>query len=198
MVEINKSIVKEIEEYAKKNKVPIMQREGIRYLTSYIAKNDIHNVLEIGTAIGYSAIMMAYTKENIHITSIERDEQRYLEALRNVKRLELEDRITLIFNDAFNVSFDDKFDLIFIDAAKAQNIRFFEKFQSNLKDNGTIITDNMKFHGLIDKDEEEIKSRDLRGLVRKVKEYRKFLDNNKEYETEIIDIGDGIAISTKK
>ena len=198
MVEINKSIVKEIEEYAKKNKVPIMQREGIRYLTSYIAKNDIHNVLEIGTAIGYSAIMMAYTKEDIHITSIERDEQRYLEALRNVKRLELEDRITLIFNDAFNVSFDDKFDLIFIDAAKAQNIRFFEKFQSNLKDNGTIITDNMKFHGLIDKDEEEIKSRDLRGLVRKVKEYRKFLDNNKEYETEIIDIGDGIAISTKK
>ena len=198
MVEINKAIVKEIEEYAKKNKVPIMQREGIRYLTSYIAKNDIHNVLEIGTAIGYSAIMMAYTKEDIHITSIERDEQRYLEALRNVKRLELEDRITLIFNDAFNVSFDDKFDLIFIDAAKAQNIRFFEKFQSNLKDNGTIITDNMKFHGLIDKDEEEIKSRDLRGLVRKVKEYRKFLDNNKEYETEIIDIGDGIAISTKK
>jgi predicted O-methyltransferase YrrM len=198
MVEINKSIVKEIEDYAKKNKVPIMQREGIRYLTSYIAKNDIHNVLEIGTAIGYSAIMMAYTKEDIHITSIERDEQRYLEALRNVKRLELEDKITLIFNDAFNVSFDDKFDLIFIDAAKAQNIRFFEKFQSNLKDNGTIITDNMKFHGLIDKDEEEIKSRDLRGLVRKVKEYRKFLDNNKEYETEIIDIGDGIAISTKK
>jgi len=175
-----------------------MQREGIRYLTSYIAKNDIHNVLEIGTAIGYSAIMMAYTKEDIHITTIERDEQRYLEALRNVKRLELEDKITLIFNDAFNVSFDDKFDLIFIDAAKAQNIRFFEKFQSNLNDNGTIITDNMKFHGLIDKDEEEIKSRDLRGLVRKVKEYRKFLDNNKEYETEIIDIGDGIAISTKK
>ena len=198
MVEINKGIVKEIEEYAKNNKVPIMQREGIRYLTSYIAKNDIHNVLEIGTAIGYSAIMMAYTKEDIHITTIERDEQRYLEALRNVKRLELEDKITLIFNDAFNVSFDDKFDLIFIDAAKAQNIRFFEKFQSNLNDNGTIITDNMKFHGLIDKDEEEIKSRDLRGLVRKVKEYRKFLDNNKEYETEIIDIGDGIAISTKK
>ena len=198
MVEINKSIVKEIEEYAKKNKVPIMQREGIRYLTSYIAKNDIHNVLEIGTAIGYSAIMMAYTKEDIHITSIERDEQRYLEALRNVKRLELEDRITLIFNDAFNVSFDDKFDLIFIDAAKAQNRKFFEMFERNLVDNGTIITDNMKFHGLIDKDEEEIKSRDLRGLVRKVKEYRKFLDNNKEYETEIIDIGDGIAISTKK
>ena len=198
MVEINKGIVKEIEEYAKNNKVPIMQREGIRYLTSYIAKNDIHNVLEIGTAIGYSAIMMAYTKEDIHITTIERDEQRYLEALRNVKRLELEDKITLIFNDAFNVSFDDKFDLIFIDAAKAQNIRFFEKFQSNLNDNGTIITDNMKFHGLIDKKEEEIKSRDLRGLVRKVKDYRKFLENNKNYSTEFLDIGDGIAISIKK
>lgn len=198
MVEINKEIVHEIEEYAEKNKVPIMQREGIRYLTSYIAKNDIHNILEIGTAIGYSAIMMAYTKEDIHITSIERDEKRYLEALNNVKRLELEDKITLIFNDAFNVSFDEKFDLIFIDAAKAQNTRFFEKFQINLNDNGTIITDNMKFHGLIDKKEEEIKSRDLRGLVRKVKDYRKFLENNKNYSTEFLDIGDGIAISIKK
>ena len=198
MVEINKQIVSEIEEYAEKNKVPIMQREGILYLTSYIAKNDIHNVLEIGTAIGYSSIMMAYTKEDIHITSIERDEQRYLEALRNVKRLELEDKITLIFNDAFNVSFDEKFDLIFIDAAKAQNTKFFEKFQSNLNDNGTIITDNMKFHGLIDKKEEEIKSRDLRGLVRKVKDYRKFLENNKNFDTEFLDVGDGIAISIKK
>ena len=198
MVEINKDIVHEIEEYAEKNKVPIMQREGIRYLTSYIAKNDIHNILEIGTAIGYSAIMMAYTKEDIHITSIERDEKRYLEALNNVKRLELEDKITLIFNDAFNVSFDEKFDLIFIDAAKAQNTRFFEKFQINLNDKGTIITDNMKFHGLIDKKEEEIKSRDLRGLVRKVKDYRKFLENNKNYSTEFLDIGDGIAISIKK
>ena len=198
MVEINKQIVSEIEEYAEKNKVPIMQREGILYLTSYIAKNDIHNVLEIGTAIGYSAIMMAYTKEDIHITSIERDEQRYLEALRNVKRLELEDKITLIFNDAFNVSFDEEFDLIFIDAAKAQNTKFFEKFQNNLSDNGTIITDNMKFHGLINKPEEEIKSRDLRGLVRKVKDYKKFLENNKNYDTEFVDIGDGIAISIKK
>ena len=198
MVEINKTIVNEIEEYAQKNKVPIMQREGISYLTSYIAKNDIHNVLEIGTAIGYSTIMMAYTKEDIHITSIERDEQRYLEALRNVKRLELEDKITLIFNDAFNVSFDEKFDLIFIDAAKSQNTKFFEKFQNNLSDNGTIITDNMKFHGLVDKNEEDIKSRDLRGLVRKVKEYKKFLENNKNYDTEFVDIGDGIAISIKK
>lgn len=198
MVEINKKIVSEIEEYAEDNKVPIMQREGILYLTSYIAKNDIHNILEIGTAIGYSAIMMAYTKEDIHITSIERDEKRYLEALRNVKRLELEDKITLIFNDAFNVSFDEKFDLIFIDAAKAQNTKFFEKFQSNLNDNGTIITDNMKFHGLIDKKEEEIKSRDLRGLVRKVKDYKKFLENNKSFDTEFVDVGDGIAISIKK
>ena len=198
MVEINKKIVHDIEEYAEKNKVPIMQREGILYLTSYIAKNDIHNVLEIGTAIGYSAIMMAYTKEDIHITSIERDEQRYLEALKNVKKLELEDKITLIFNDAFNVSFDDEFDLIFIDAAKAQNTKFFEKFQNNLIKNGTIITDNMKFHGLIDKPEEEIKSRDLRGLVRKVKDYKKFLENNKNYDTEFVDIGDGLAISIKK
>ena len=87
---------------------------------------------------------------------------------------------------------------LFIDAAKAQNRNFFEKFESNLIEHGTIITDNMNFHGLVFEDEEKIESRNLRQLVRKIKEYRIFLENNQNYDVEILNIGDGIAISVKK
>ncbi len=191
-------IIKQIKEYADQNNVPIMVEEGISYLTNYIIKNDVREVLEIGTAIGYSAILMALASPNVSITSIERDEKRYLEALKNIKKLELEDRIQLIYKDALDVQLEDKFDLIFIDAAKAQNIKFFEKFEKNLLPNGTIITDNMNFHGLVHQKEEEIKSKNLRALVRKVKEYIEFLHKNEKYTTEILDIGDGLAISRPK
>ncbi len=199
LVDEYKELIQEIIDYAQENKVPIMQQEGIIYLTNYIENSNIHSVLEIGTAIGFSAIMMALTKEDIHITSIEKDESRYMEALKNVKKLNLEDKITLLFKDALDVSLDKTFDLIFIDAAKSKNTDFFEKFSTKLNDNGTIITDNMMFHGYVDKDESEIKNRNLRGLVRKVKDYREYLKNNKKFETEFLDdVGDGIAISRKK
>lgn len=190
-------IVKEIRTYAKENNVPIMLDDGIEFLTNYIVKNKINTVLEIGTAIGYSAIMMALSNPTLTVTTIERDEKRYLEALRNIKKLNLENRITLIFNDALDVNIEGKYDLIFIDAAKAQSIKFFEKFEKNLNPEGVIITDNLEFHGLVKKKEEEIESRNLRALVRKVKEYITYLKTNERYETEFLSVGDGISISKK-
>lgn len=198
MVKSNYSIIKEIKEYAIDNKIPIMNQEGIDFLTTFIIKYQIKNVLEVGTAIGYSSIMMTLCGPNIKVTTIERDEQRYLEAIKNIKKLNLEDRITLIFNDALKTKIEGKYDLIFIDAAKAQNIKFFELFERNLKDGGFIITDNMYFHGLVNKSEKEIKSRNVRGIVRKIKDYITFLKNNDNYNTTIYDIGDGIAVSEKK
>ena len=198
MVENYKEVINDIIDYAEKENIPIMQKEGIYYLTSYIDKHDITNILEIGTAIGFSAIMMSMVRDDIKVTSIEKDEKRYLEAVKNVKRMGLEDRITLVFNDALKVNLDDKYDLIFIDAAKSKNRELFEKFQSLLKPDGVIVTDNMNFHGLINKDEEEIKSKNLKGLVRKVKEYHEFLKTNKNYDTEIINVGDGVAFSKRK
>lgn len=190
-------IVKEIRTYAKENNVPIMLDDGIEFLTKYIVENKINTVLEIGTAIGYSAIMMALANPNLTVTTIERDEKRYLEALKNIKKLNLENRITLIFNDALDVNIEGKYDLIFIDAAKAQSIKFFEKFERNLNPGGVIVTDNLEFHGLVKKKEEEIESRNLRALVRKVKEYINFLKANARYETEFLSIGDGISVSKK-
>jgi len=190
--------IKAIKNYALENNVPIMQDEGITFLMDFIVKNNINSVLEIGSAIGYSAIMMASSNPNLKITTVERDQERYLEALKNIKLFNLEDRITLIFKDAFDIELDDKFDLIFIDAAKGQNIKFFEKFELNLNPKGYIITDNMNFHGLVDKDPEEIESRNLRQLVRKIRDYHEYLKTREDYEVDFLDIGDGIAVATKK
>ena len=187
-------LINEMKQYAEDNNVPIITDEGIDYIRNYIKDNNIKNILEIGAAIGYSSIMMALTNDNIKITTVERDEKRYLEAVKNIKKFNLEDRITLLYKDAFDVNLTEKFDLIFIDAAKAQNTRFFEKFEVNLDKNGTIITDNMNFHGLVE-EPETIQSRNLRALVRKVRNYHEFLENNENYKTEFLDIGDGLAIS---
>lgn len=189
--------IKVIKNYALEHNVPIMQDSGMDFLIEFIIKNNIDSVLEIGSAIGYSAIMMAKANPNLKITTIERDQERYLEAVKNVKLCGLEDRITLVFSDAFDVDLDDKFDLVFIDAAKGQNIKFFEKFSFNLNVNGYIITDNMNFHGLVDKLPEEIESRNLRQLVRKIREYREYLQNIEGYEVEFLNIGDGVAIARK-
>ena len=198
MVGKNFDDIKKIKEYAKENNVPIMQNEGIDFLTTFLIKNQITSVLEIGTAIGYSAIMMALSNPYVKITSIERDQKRYLEALKNVKKFNLEDRINLVFKDALEYKADGKYDLIFLDAAKSQNINFFTNFEKNLKDEGFIITDNMLFHGFVNKNEKEIKSRNLRALVRKIKEYTLFLKENNNYKTEFFELGDGIAVSQKK
>ena len=190
--------LREMREYAKRENIPIMQEEGIDYLTTFIISHQIKEVLEIGTAIGYSAIMMALCYPKIKITSIERDEKRYLEALKNVKMFGLEDRIKLLFRDALDVKLSDKYDMIFIDGAKGQNTNFFKKFESNLNDHGFIITDNMYFHGYLKKDESEIKSKNLRALVRKIRDYHTFLADNKDFSTKIYEVGDGIAVSEKK
>lgn len=198
MVNEYSEAIKEIEKYAEENNVPIMTPDGIKFLTDYIKKNNINKILEVGAAIGYSSIMMALANPNAEITTIERDEKRYLEAVKNIKKFNLENRITLIYKDAFEVEFEEEFDLIFIDAAKAQNTKFFEKFEKNLKKTGTIITDNMNFHGLVSKDPKEIESRNLRALLRKVRDYKKFLEENEKYITQFYELGDGIAVSKLK
>jgi predicted O-methyltransferase YrrM len=198
MVENANKMLRELRRTAKEDGIPIMSDKGIEYLTSFIVKNNINSVLEIGTAVGYSAISMALVNPKLKVVTIERDESRYMEAIKNVKKFDLEDRITCIFNDALSVKLDDKFDLIFIDAAKGQNINFFERFAPNLETKGYIITDNMKFHGYVDMPEEEIKNRNLRGLVRKIKDYKTYLEENTKYETEFSDVGDGLAITSPK
>lgn len=190
-------MLKDIENYAKKERVPIMMADGIDYLCNYIEKNNIKNILEIGSAIGYSAIRMALVSDDIKITTIEKDEKRYSVAVENINKFNLGDRINIILGDALDTVVSGEFDLIFIDASKGNNINFFKKYSANLSKCGIIITDNLFFHGLV-QDESLIKTKNQRGIVRKIKDFIYFLDNNLEFDTEYISVGDGISISKRK
>ncbi len=190
-------VLKEMEKYAEENNIPIMKKRGIKFLCEFIKKNEIKTILEIGTAIGYSAIKMALVNKDINIVSIERDQKKYIEALKNIKKCKLEKRITLVLGDALKIDLDGKFDMIFIDAAKAQYINFFNMYQKNLVDDGIIVSDNMEFHGLVN-EVDEIENKNLRQLVTKLVKYRKFLEDNEEYQTKFYKVGDGIAITYKK
>ena len=189
--------LEEMEKYAKEQNVPIMEKEGIEFLTKYIKDNNIKSILEIGAAIGYSAIKMASISDDIKVTTIERDSFRYNEAVKNIEYNNLNDRINIILGDALEEEIAGSYDLIFIDAAKAQSIKFFEKYSPLLNDKGTIITDNINFHGLTFSDS-PAPTRNLRQLTRKIKTYLEFLENNKEYDSKYINIGDGVIVSKKK
>lgn len=187
----------ELEEYAKINNIPIMQKDGILYLINYIKENNIKNILEIGSAIGYSSIMMANINSDIRITTIERDKDRYDLAVSNIKKYNLDKQINIIYGDAVDTDITGMYDLIFIDAAKGKNIFFFEKYKNNLVKGGTIITDNLSFHGLVE-DSDLVKTKNQRGIVNKIKDFISFLDNNEEFATEYIPVGDKIAISKRR
>lgn len=189
--------MEELEIYAKENKIPIMQKDGILYLTNYIKENKVKDILEIGSAIGYSSIMMAKVDKNIRVTTIEKDKDRYMVAVSNINKYNLNEQIEIINKDATEVEFDKKFDLIFIDASKGKNTLFFNKFKGNLKNNGTIITDNLSFHGLVE-DSTLIKTKNQKGIVNKIKAFIDFLDSNSEFITEYVKVGDTIAISKRR
>ncbi len=189
--------MKELEDYAKEYNIPIMQKDGILYLCNYIKENNIKNILEIGSAIGYSAIMMAKVSKDIKVTTIEKDLERYTIAVSNIKKQELDNQINIINADAIDINLSDKYDLIFIDAAKGKNTLFFNKFKDNLSNQGTIITDNLSFHGLVE-DPRLVKTKNQRGIVNKIKSYIEFLDANKEFTTTYTKVGDTIAISKRR
>lgn len=183
-------LISDMERFAKKENVPIMQKEGLNYLISFIKEHDIKSVLEVGTAIGYSTILIKEVVNNI--TSIERDEERYNIAVKNVELSNL-NNITLIKGDALDITITDKFDLIFIDAAKGKNKEFLDKFKSNLNENGYIIIDNMDFHGLVGKSM-TIEKRRLRSLVKKIENFIKYMEEQTEFKVTKIDKGDGLYL----
>ncbi len=194
-----KNLIIEMEEYAKEKNIPIMEKDGIAFLMKFIKANNVKSVLEIGSAIGYSAILMASSSPDVKVTTIERDETNYMECLKNVKKCSFEQKVNVVFQDALelNLAEGTQFDLIFIDAAKGQYKNFFEKYKYFLAPGGAIITDNLKFHGYVGKSD-TIESKNLRQLVTKIENYVEFLKSNEEFETHFYDIGDGLSVSVRK
>ncbi len=193
--ETNEQLVS-LKSYALKNNVPIITDDGIAFIKQIINIKGVKKVLEIGTAIGYSSINMALYSD-CAITTIERDKEMYDKAIENIKHGNLQDRITVLNQDALEVdeSTLGKFDLVFIDAAKAQSIKFFNKYKACLNEKGLIITDNLLFHDLV---VTPIKDRNLKQLVRKIDTFNKFVVEQTDFDTYIYSIGDGMSLSIKK
>jgi predicted O-methyltransferase YrrM len=190
------TLVMDMEKYADENGVPIMELIGIEALLQFLRLIQPSSILEIGTAIGYSAIRMAKELPNSKIVTIERDVERYEKALSYIKKANLEERIQVILGDALEVNVPGSFDVIFIDAAKGQYTKFFEKFEKQLVKSGVIISDNVLFKGLVAANNTDNKR--IKSLVKKIQGYNHWLMSHPSYHSAILPIGDGIAISKLK
>lgn len=190
-------ILIQMREEATVNHVPILEDHGAKVLIDLLAKIKPQRILELGTAIGYSALLM-YKYTHAEITTIERDKMRYQRACSYLDPLKLS--IDLIYGDALDVDTKnwDMFDVIYFDAAKAQNEKFFHKYSPLLKHHGVIIIDNLLFHGLTFKPQTEIESRNLRQLSRKLQHFISFAQNLEGYQFYLLENGDGIGILYKE
>ena len=173
-----------------------MRDGGIDFICSYIKEHNIKKILEIGTAIGFSAIEFARVSSDITITTIELDIDRHIKALQNIHDSGLDGRIKAINADALQLDLDDTFDMIFIDAAKGQYINFFEKYKINLAPDGVFISDNLSFHGMVE-DLTLTHNYSTIKLVKKIRKYIEFLTKNTEFSTKFYTFGDGISISKR-
>lgn len=139
-------IVKEIKNFAFENKVPIISDDGLSFLLQMIRVSKSTRILEIGSAIGYSAINMALLNSQINVDTIEKNEKMYNLARENINRMNLNEQVRIFLDDALEIDLNklrNDYDLIFIDAAKAQYIKFFERFSTLLNKSGIIISDNL-------------------------------------------------------
>lgn len=190
---------KELERQATEDNIPIMEPESMAFVKQLIRLKQPTSILEIGTAIGYSALEMLSAYPLADIVTIEQDEHRYKQANRNIQAQQKSDRIHVIHGDALEILTDLKeyrYDVIFIDAAKGKYKRFFELAQPLLNDGALIISDNVLFKGYV-ADNADTNPR-YKKLAKKIQHYNTWLTERTDYDTSIVPIGDGVAISIKR
>ena len=189
----------DLREYAQTNHIYIVKPQVEKLLAVLMSITKPKNILEVGTAIGYSSmLMLKYAGETSCVTTIERDEKVLTEARENIKSRGLEKRINTIFGDATEVleSLSGEYDFVFIDAAKGQYRDHFEKSLKLVKQGGIILTDDVLYFGMTASDELATKKHIT--ITRRLREYLSFLCNDERFETTILPIGDGVAITYVK
>lgn len=187
-----KEIFEDVYLYAKDNHVPIIDADALNAVKQYIKIKGVKRILEIGTAIGYSAMHFASVSEEIKLTTIEKDPYSYELAKSNIENSPYNDRIELILGDAKEVELGNKrFDFLFIDASKGNNQFFFDKYKEYLTDDALIIVDNIFIRGLIVED--EVANKNKRKLRDKVRTFNQTMKDS-EYSTSFLNIGDGLLV----
>lgn len=199
LIEDNNGTLKELEDYAHQNNVPIVHKEVARFLELMITIKKPLKILELGTAIGYSAILMNISSNgNSEITTIERNEKMILLATKNIEQYGLKDKIKIIQGDCMKVleELQDGYDLIFMDAGKAHYNHFLPQCMRLLNKDGIIIADNALFRGMVAS--KELVERRKITIVKRMREYLKLVSDNKKFITSVIPMGDGIAVTTRR
>lgn len=189
-------LIEEMEAFAKRYEVPISQPETIKLIEVLIKLGRISNILEVGSAIGYSAIRMAGAGAN-HIDTIEINPDAVRVARENIEKAKLGDNINVIYGDAKEVlpTMDGEYDMIFVDASKGQYNEFFPNCMRMLKTGGLLVSDNVLYKGMIATD--ELVERRKITIVRRLRAYIDMLCSHPELETDILPLGDGVALSIK-
>lgn len=192
---MNKIELENIKQKALEDKVPIIMDDTLEVIAKILNEIKPNKILEIGTAVGYSAICFSeYLQENGKIDTIERDAERVQEARENIKKAEVEDRINIYEGDAVEIlpTLNDEYDVVFIDAAKGKYPFFLNQALRMVKPGGVIIADNVLYKGYVMSDYNKHKQRTA---VRNLREYIAEITNNASLKTEILEVGDGLAIS---
>lgn len=191
----------EMEQYARDHFVSIIPPEVAQFLTFLVRLSKARRILEIGTGIAYSTIWLARASapQDGFVTTIEINDRRARTSRKNIREALLEDRITLLKGHAVDIipELQDKYDFIFIDAAKGQYQWFFEELFPRLEPGGLLVADNVLAEGLIVVPDEELRHRQ-KTSVRRLREYLQMVTNHPDLETTIVPMGDGIAVSLKK
>ena len=187
-----------IKEKALENHIPIIMDDTLDVISKELIEKRPNRILEIGTAVGYSAICFSeFLAGNGVIDTIERDLDRVEEAKENIKRAEVEEKINIIEGDAVEIlpTLNEIYDVVFIDASKGKYPFFLKEALRMLAPNGIIFADNVLYKGYVMSDYNKHKQRTA---VRNLREFLAELQENKELETKILDVGDGLAIAKKK
>ncbi|PNZ28173.1 O-methyltransferase [Staphylococcus petrasii] len=191
--------IEELRAYAEEHAVPIIDKLSLELVKQLIRIHQAKNILEIGTAIGYSSMQFASISDDISVTTIERDEDMIQQAKSNFEKFGYNKQIRLVEGNALeqysNVD-DQEYDIIFIDAAKAQSKKFFELYTPLLKKGGLVITDNVLYHGFV-ADIDVVRSRNVKQMVKKVQKFNAWLMTQENYQTNFVNMDDGLAISIK-
>ena len=189
--------IEQIKQKALQDHIPIIMDDTLEVVAKILKEARHKKILEIGTAVGYSAIRFSeYLEENEYIDTIERDEERVKEARENIKALNLENKINIYEGDALEIlpTLTGPYDIVFIDAAKGKYPIFLNEALRMLSCNGIIIADNVLYKGYVMSDYNKHKQRTA---VRGLREFLKTLTENENLKTEILEVGDGLAISKK-
>ncbi|MBC2579006.1 O-methyltransferase [Clostridium sp. DJ247] len=192
-------VLKELEDYAHHNSVPIIQKEVAKFLELMISIKQPSKILELGTAIGYSAILMAQSSGSVtKVTSIERDEKMIEVATKNIEKYGFNDKIDILQGDCIEIlqQLDDKYDLIFMDAGKGHYNHFLPNCLRLLSKDGIIISDNVLFRGMVAS--QDLVERRKITIVKRMREYLKTISNNEHFITSVIPMGDGVAVTKRR